>query len=245
VSSGLEHRDCAESLAAYALGALPDAEAMRVRHHLDGCRECRTELEWLTRAVDALPASVPQVDPPPELRARVMEIVEAEAAVLQSAGPAAERPVPERDRARRPREGRRGPLRWIMTGALRPALAVAAAGVVAAVLVVTTSGGGARTIRAQIAGPALAAHASASLRVTGSRATLVVEGLPVPAANHVDELWVQRGSAAPEPAGTFVVRSGTVEVERAVLPDDVVLVTVERGRGTVAPTTKPLIVARA
>ena len=68
MSSGLEHRECAESLGAYALGALPDSESALVRQHLSTCRECRADLEWLRAAADTLPASVPQVAPPPELK---------------------------------------------------------------------------------------------------------------------------------------------------------------------------------
>jgi hypothetical protein len=72
-----------------------------------------------------------------------------------------------------------------------------------------------------------------------------VARLPAPAAGHVDELWVKRGDAAPVPAGTFVVESGTVQLTQAVHRGDLVLVTVERGRGTAAPTTTPFIVAHA
>jgi hypothetical protein len=55
---------------------------------------------------------------------------------------------------------------------------------------------------------------------------------------------VQRGSGAPVPAGTFVVHSGSVEVARPVRHGDHVLVTVEPGRGTRAPTSTPFIVAK-
>src|SRR5437588_7068408 len=92
MSSRLEHRGFSEWLSAYALGALPEEEGARVREHLATCRDCQAELEWLRAAVDALPASVPQVEPPPELEARVMEIVQAEAELLRAAGEAADQP---------------------------------------------------------------------------------------------------------------------------------------------------------
>ena len=69
MSDGLEHREYADALGAYALGALPEDEAERVRRHLEGCPKCRAELDGLRVAVDALPASVEQVEPPPELKA--------------------------------------------------------------------------------------------------------------------------------------------------------------------------------
>ena len=127
---------------------------------------------------------------------------------------------------------------------LRIAAAFAAAGVTALVLVLSAGGAATRTIQAQVTGPAQVAGARVSLQVRGSRGQLVVNGLPAPAANHVDELWVKHGSGAPLPAGTFVVRTGSVQVTQAVRPGDAVLVTVEPGRGSSAPTTTPFIVAK-
>jgi anti-sigma-K factor RskA len=240
VSSGTDHRDFPELLAAYALGALPEEQHARVGEHLAECPRCRAELEWLRTAVDALPASVPQLEPRPELKASVMAIVESEAALLRAAGETADRP--ERDAPRRT---------WPSVFGLRPAMA----GVLACVAVVVVGGivlalrsgitPAPRTIRAELSGRARTAGARVSLRVTGAHAELVVRRLPAPAADHVLELWVQRGSAAPVPAGTFIVRSGSVVVGRSVRPGDHVLVTVEPGRGSSTPTTAPFIVAKA
>jgi anti-sigma-K factor RskA len=230
VSSGLEHQECAESLGAYALGALPEAESDRVQRHIGTCRECRAELEWLRVAADALPASVSPVEPPPELKSRVMAIVQAEADLLQAAGEAADRP---------PRKRRSWS--WLTAEAWRPAVALGAAAAVAAVAVVLAgSGSSTRTIEAQVPGPG-----TASLTVRGTQAQLVVRGLRAPPANHVDELWVKRGSAAPVPAGTFVLSSGSVRLQQPVRPGDVVMVTVEPGQGTPAPTGMPFLVAHA
>jgi anti-sigma factor RsiW len=234
MSAGLEHDQFAESLGAYALGALPEAESERLRLHLAGCRECVAELDRLRAAVDALPASVLPIEPPGELKARLMEIVESEAALLRAAGEAADRPPPTHPPRRH---------RWLAGRAVRPGLALAAACLAAIAIILLTSGGGGgtRTIQARITGPALAGRVRASLRVHGSRAELFVSGLPAPAAGHVEELWVQRPGAAPNPAGTFVLRSGSVQVARAVHRGDRVLVTVEPGRGSRAPTTAPFI----
>jgi anti-sigma-K factor RskA len=235
VSSGIDHRELSEALGAYALGALPEEEAARVRDHLSDCRECRAELDWLRVSVDALPASVPQVEPRPELKARVMHAVESEAELLPAAGKRADRP----ERRRR---------WWSVAPVLQPVriAALAAVAAIAVLAVVLSVGGsGTRTIQAQVTGPAQSAGARASLRVSGTHAQLVVTGLPAPAANHVDELWVQHGAAAPVPAGTFMVGTGSVEVTRPVRAGDHVLVTVEPGRGSSAPTTVPFIVAKA
>jgi anti-sigma-K factor RskA len=234
----LEHGQCAEVLGAYALGALPDAESTRVRRHLPECHQCRADLDGLRGVVDALPASVTQIEPPPELKARLMEIVEAEAELLRAAGAPADRPPTHDLQQRR---------RWFSTAVSRPVLALAAvcfALAIAAALIGTGGGGGTRTIAAQIASP-LTSRVRAALELRGTRAQLEVSGLPAPAAGHVDELWVKHGSAAPEPAGTFVVQSGTVEVTRPVRAGDLVMVTVEPGYGRLAPTTAPVIIVRA
>jgi anti-sigma-K factor RskA len=237
VSDVLEHRDSSEALGAYALGALPGAEHERVRGHLTGCGQCRAELEGLRAAVDALPASVPQIDPPPELKVRLMEIVEAEAELLRAAGEPADKP------ASTPRRWR-----WPLLGPRRTlALAGAAMVALAAVIVAVSVGGGTATrmIQAQLSPSLQAAHARATLRVTGTSARLQVSRFPAPPSGHVDELWVKHGASAPRPAGTFVVSSGSVDVAGQVRKGDLVLVTVEPGGGTAAPTTAPVATARA
>ncbi len=237
MSDQLEHREYADALGAYALGALPQDEAERVRRHLQACPVCRAELDGLRAAVDGLPASVEQVEPPPELKQRLMAIVESEAALLRAAGEAADRPAAETA----PPRWRR----WLAEPPWRPAVAVGLACAIAVVVIVLSAGSaGTRTIRAQVTPSLLAAGVRASVQVRGGRAELVVSGLPLPPADHVDELWVKRGTAVPRPAGTFVVRSGSVEVSRPVRAGDLVMVTVETGRGTSAPTTSPLLVAR-
>jgi hypothetical protein len=164
-----------------------------------------------------------------------MAIVESEAELLRAAGAGADQPARTVESPRR--------WRWAGVARWRGAVAFACLLAIAGVVVLTASGGGGtRTIRAQIT-PALAG-ARAVLQVRGSRAELVVRGLPAPAADHVDELWVKRGSAPPEPAGTFVVQSGSVVLGRPVRSGDLVLVTTEPGRGTAFPTTRPFISAR-
>jgi anti-sigma factor RsiW len=238
VSDVLDHRDCSEALGAYALGALPDVENERVHQHLASCRPCRAELESLRAAVDALPASVPQIDPPPELKARLMEIVETEADVLQAAGEPADEP---------PKAASPGPpRRWLPISIPSPGLAVACACVLAVAIVIAIAGsGGTRTIQAQVSGRLLTHGTRATLQLNGTHARLVLTGLPEPAAGHVNELWVKRGTASPQPAGTFVLRTGSVEVGRPVRRGDLVMLTVELAPGTTAPTGVPLIVARA
>ena len=109
-------------LAAYALGALEGREAAELERHLAECEPCRMQLRWLQPAVDLLPRSIEQLEPPAGLRERLMATVRAEAPDASSAGIEAAAPRPRRDW---------GALLW------RPATALAAA----ALLVVGVAGG--------------------------------------------------------------------------------------------------------
>jgi anti-sigma factor RsiW len=239
VTGGVDHLACREALGAYALGAVPEPEAERVRAHLDTCQECRAELDWLRTAVDALPASVPPIEPPPELRQRLMGLVTAEAELFRAAGETAdESPVVPKPQRRR----------WL--GGWRPAAAAVAVAAVAAAIVVPvlTSGSGTRVVPVKLTALATSgahgfADAHATLRVRGDQAQLVVTGFPNPPTGHVDELWIKRGQSPPAPAGTFVLHVGSVTVSRPVKRGDLVLMTVEPGHGTARPTTPPLLVA--
>jgi anti-sigma-K factor RskA len=79
------HEEYKEMLAAYALGALETAEARALEEHLGGCTDCRAEvIEWRETA-GALALAAAPVEPPTELRARILEGVRA---VRQDAGDA-------------------------------------------------------------------------------------------------------------------------------------------------------------
>jgi anti-sigma-K factor RskA len=229
-----------DTLAAYLLGALPDGELEEFERHLEGCGRCREGAASLQVAVDVLPVGVPPVSPPPELKARVMTIVESEAELLRAAGTEADRPV----------RRRRGLRRWfprpvITAGAAAAALAI---GVVAGIAIVGGDDGGAgqRTLAARVTDPLTATTARASVVVDGSRAKLVVRGMPAPETGRVYQVWLKRtGGAVPVPAGaTFMLRSGDVAIPRAVRDGDRVLVTSEPEGGSPAPTRAPIVVAQ-
>src|SRR2546427_1980689 len=76
-----------DDLVAFSLGALEPDEAERVEAHAPGCPSCTRELEALAPAVAVLGESVEQLEPPRELRERVLATVRSEAA--QAAEPAA------------------------------------------------------------------------------------------------------------------------------------------------------------
>jgi len=235
-----------EDAAAWVLGALPDDEARAFAAHLDGCPACRAEVEELRAAADTLPTLVPSVAPPPELRDRIMAVVEAEAEVLRAAGSAADRPA----RGRRPRwlpgRGALGAL-----GGLRPALAAAAVALLLAGLAggfglaqLGGDGDEVRTVRAQVTAPG----AQATLRVRdegGGR--LEVRGLPAPPEGRVYQVWLlPEGSETPRPTTSlFTVTSDGRAA--APVPDvsgaQAVLVSDEPPGGSSTPTGSVVITA--
>jgi len=66
------------NLAAFALGGLEPQEAAEVRHHLDSCPVCRSELEELLMVNRALQAAPPPAAPPAYLKGEILSRVRAE-----------------------------------------------------------------------------------------------------------------------------------------------------------------------
>jgi anti-sigma-K factor RskA len=228
-----------DEAAAWVLGALDNAEAAEFVRRMEDSPEIRKEVGELQEAADALPFSVPPVGPPPELRDRIMAIVESEAELLHATGARADRPP----RARTP---------W-WRSLLRPlplaatACVLLLAGVAAGLLIGGVGSESVRTVAAQVTGGGTA-NASAQVEIDADHAELVVDGMQSPGAGHVYQVWyVHEGQSDPVPAGAlFDVDSAGQGV--AALPggvDDVtsVLVSVEPAGGSEKPTTQPVIAA--
>lgn len=234
-----EHMRTAESLGAYALGALSPPEVEEVEAHLGACARCRDDLAELRTAADLLAMAAPVLVPPPELKGRVMEAVEAEAELLEAAGPQADRPQ------RRQREGlRRLFPRPVFTAA---AAAVAmAAGIAFGVVLAGDAGQqpAGRVLAARVTDPVLARRSRASVELSDGRARLVVQGLPEPPRQRVYQVWIKAPEGAPVPGTTFAVRSGAIELSRGLRRGEAVLVTHEPVGGSRTPTRTPLIVAQ-
>jgi anti-sigma factor RsiW len=76
-------REWRESLAAHALGRLSEEERAALRAHLEGCAECRAELESLAGVARLLPLADPErfgtaPAPPPSLAGKVAATIRAE-----------------------------------------------------------------------------------------------------------------------------------------------------------------------
>ena len=65
-----------ELLPAYALGTLDNTELEQVMAHLADCASCQDELAGYEVLVTELATALPQVAPPPQLKERLMRVVE-------------------------------------------------------------------------------------------------------------------------------------------------------------------------
>lgn len=219
-------------LAAYALGALEEREAAELERHLAQCEACRLQLRWLQPAVDLLPRSIEQLEPPAGVRERLMATVRAEAA--RDASPAAiEAAAPRRRR------------RW-GTMIQRPVTAVAAV----ALLVVGAAGGYLLRERGESSSvitarpsPTAPTNLAATLEREGGSAILIMSRLPALPPGGVYEVWVARDGAL-EPSSLFVPRpdgSAEAAVPGPLDDADAVLVTREPHGGSRQPTSRPLL----
>jgi anti-sigma-K factor RskA len=66
------------NLAAFVLGGLEAEEAAEIRHHLDSCPGCQSELEELRKVNRALDAAPPLAVPPAYLKGEILSRVRAE-----------------------------------------------------------------------------------------------------------------------------------------------------------------------
>jgi anti-sigma factor RsiW len=234
----------ADTVAAYLLGALADADRAQFEAHVADCPACHDDVVALRTVVDALPTAAAPVAPPSELRARLMATVHAEADLLEAAGPSADGP----------RRARRRTGAWVG----RP---VALAGSVAALALAGLLGFGlgtatdddatrtivkVRTVQAQV-DAAAAPGGTAHVVLRSGVATLRVTGLPSPPRGYVYEVWLKRrGVDAPAPTDSLfsVDRRGSGRVALPSVRDvEAVLVTAEPDGGSPAPTSEPLISA--
>ncbi len=237
--SPIDPRECerrAQDAAAYVLGALPEQELASFHEHLDGCAECAAEVATLQPAADSLALAVTRVEAPLDLRDRLMAVVGGEAELLHAAGHEADLP-PRRKAGWR---ARLAPALGAAT-ALAAGLAIGALAIGGSTNTVTKT----QTIEAAVATPGY--HATAALEKSGSHLVLVVSGMPAPPPGHIYEVWLERGTRAPQPTDVLfsVTHSGggSVGVPGSLGGVSKVLVTAEPLGGSLKPTREPVIVA--
>jgi anti-sigma-K factor RskA len=224
-----------EQAAAYALDALDDEERESFERHLATCERCRADLGGFRDAAALMAVDVEPVDPPPELRGRILEAARAE------------RPNVVPMRRRRLVEQ---PLVWFAAAAAAAAVAFAVwGGVTAHDLSKERSARAAdRAALAVLGDPgarltALTGHSGTLAVGTGGRAVLAVSRLEPAPSGKTYEAWVIPVGGKPLRAGVFRGGDGTstVVLGPRVPRGSVVAVTLEQSGGVDAPTTKPFI----
>ena len=235
--NGCEHR---ETAASYVLGALPEDELRTFAAHLETCEECRRSVAELQVAADVLPLATAQLEPPPELKDRIMTVVRSEAELQRAAeGRPAPAPAPRR-RWWRGRFLGLAPLPAAVAASLVIAIAVAGG-------ILASGGDNARTVQGQVL-IASAPKARASLKLSDDATKLTVSGMPAPPPGKVYQVWLKRPAQAPEPTrALFRVDArgdADVEIQRGRLKGiEQVLVTAEPDGGSQTPTSDPVIAA--
>lgn len=217
-----EHEMRGDDIAAYLLGSLESGEAAEMEQHLAACEECRTELEWLRPAAQMLPETVERVEPPAQLRSRIIGEVEADVGRKQSGI----------------RFG--GGIRAL---GLRPATGLAALALLVAGVAgyaIRDSGSGSSTTTVA------AGHApgvTAKMVRDGDSGTLRLANVHQLPSGEVLQAWIQRGKRIESAKTLFVPnRDGTAT---AVIDDmqgaDTVMVTAEPRGGSSYPTSEPIV----
>jgi anti-sigma factor RsiW len=208
-----------ENLGALVLGQLDDEERAATAAHLDGCAECRAELDLLVPVAEALPLADPR---------------------QLAATPAPSRSLPYRIAHRIAAEKRARRRRRLGIG-IGVATATACVAVVAALLL---GGGSASTpapVERQVAFTSVPRgvqlDATLDPRPWGSEISLRVRGV-TPGTRC--EVWLRRGDGTRVPAGSFRYRyeggSDAAELSSALRPSQARAIGVRAGERTfVAP----------
>ena len=228
---------------AYVLGALPEEERLKFEQYLVAHPDLQVDIEELSTIVGLLAFSPQEQEPPPELRRRIMEVVEAEAS--------------------HPDTSRRSWLvgLWEAVGVRDLALAAAAVLVVAlfswSMLLqgeVRDLQGRVQSLQSEPQGPQMIALGGAGTKqgaraelvtLEGDRAVLVAEDMPPVPEGKTYQIWVIKGDT-PKPSGLFEPKGNSIAavVENPVEGADAVAVTVEPEGGSKKPTTDPMLVGK-
>ena len=229
--SKIEHERWREELSAYLLGALEPGEAEALEGHLEGCERCREELRWLAPARDALPETVARMQPPPELRERLLAEVREDAR-RAAAGETERHGIIERLR------GFAGP-RWRPLAAGAVVLLIVAAVVGYEIGSNDSEGGGTLTTEETREASGIIAAVSMEGTENGRIELNNVEPLP---PDKVLEAWLERDGEV-EAVPMLFVPNGKGEAATTIgdmRGVTTVMVTEEPPGGSAAPTSEPI-----
>jgi anti-sigma-K factor RskA len=225
---------------AYVLGALPEEEREEFEEYLASHPEQEVEIDKLEAVASLLALSPQEQEPPPELRRKIMDTVEAEAV---------------RPRASRPS--------WL--AGMREFLSIRNLALGAATLLViglfswnmVLQGemqdlqGRVQSLQSQPQEPQMVELGGAGteqgaraelVTLEGDRAVLVVENMPPVPEGKTYQIWVIEDDV-PQPSGLFEPGEDSVAavVEHPLSGGDVIAVTVEPEGGSPKPTSDPML----
>jgi hypothetical protein len=211
----VEHVD--ELIPAHALRALDPDDERAVAAHLAICERCRLQLRDFEGVAAALAYASPAVEPPAELRDRVLGAIEPVVAPPQ---PAAASVTPARER-----------WSWWPRVSL---VAVPALGLAVLALALWNISLQGRLSDRDVVAATPVGKIGSVVAFKGGDVTLY-GSLPRAASGHIYEAWVIRGGK-PLPAGTFAGGTGiVVELTRSAQPGDTIAITLELGTGGLTP----------
>jgi anti-sigma-K factor RskA len=216
-----------EKAAPYVLDALDDLERTRFERHLVGCAECSAEVSALREGLDSIAESDPS-DPPPSVRAAVLEQIET---VDQVAAPDHEAPAHK-----------------TLRGALTAVAAVSALVIAVGGIVLTSRGDPIDDLRAQPDSQVVAVERTESYVGSGSAEAVVsgdgetvylqITDLEPTASGSVYEAWLIDDSG-PVPAGLFTPDDNglvVLAIDGSASPGVLIGVTIEPAGGSDAPS---------
>jgi anti-sigma-K factor RskA len=239
--SGLTEAQTDELLAAYALDALPQAEARRVEEHLRTCAEHRAAVAEMRQTSSLLSLTPDELEPSPELRRRIVEAVKANPARPLAVENQASSPVPLIARP----QVRRLPSWLAKPSRLALAATVAIALGISALIGYQVGQIGARPVAYTFQGDASAAPGAEARLVyfkDRKESVLAVNGLPKLGSGQVYEMWFIK-NGVPVDKG---ISSSTTGDLGAQLTGDITqfqqfAITIEPGEQQL-PTTKPILI---
>lgn len=223
---------------AYALGALDTDEVDAVERHLADCASCQALVDAARASAEALLYAVPQVEPPPSLRGRLLSrIAQEKVATSRDVLEAGRESHRQGDMpAERDGSGRSG-FRRLLSALRGEPSPVGYAGELLRDLLADPS-----VAIWPIAGTADAPGARGRFVASGRRreGVLVVTGLRQPTIGNAYQVWLLR-SGQPQPNALFTIDrsgigSGVVRSEQPWNVFDTIAVTMEPREGSPAPT---------
>ncbi|MCI0397035.1 MAG: anti-sigma factor [Chloroflexi bacterium] len=226
-----------ESLPAYALGCLDEAETRRVAEHLASCTLCRSELNLFQAVVEQLALTAPDAAPPPDLKRQLMDRVQ-ELRPASLAGPQA--------------------ARWPFQQRLRPGWAMVALLLIVALAVANLllwqridrlelliGPQGMRAIALHSTDVAPQASGFVIISADGANGAMVVDAMPLLEPEQQYQVWLVRNGETTS-GGLFAVdesgyRGLRIEAPDSLLEYSAVRVTIEPAEGSPYPTGEPVL----